>query len=53
VLDQILDNDAYVYRDWDMPAGADNNAAFAVRYTGYMDKNTEWGYADNVEVTGE
>jgi hypothetical protein len=52
-LDQILNNEACVYRDWDMPAGADNNASFAVRFTGSMDKNTEWAYADAVEVTGQ
>jgi hypothetical protein len=36
-----------------MPAGADDNASFALRFTANCDHNIEWVYADNVEVVGE
>jgi hypothetical protein len=52
LLDE-LNSETWVYRDWDMPAGADDNAAFALRFTGNADKNTEWANADNIEVTGQ
>jgi hypothetical protein len=53
LVEELLSNDVYLYRDWTLPAGAAGNADFGVRFTGDGDKNTEWGYADNVEVTGE
>jgi hypothetical protein len=52
VVDE-LNNETYLPRDWTLPAGAADNAAFAVRFTANADKNTEWGYADNIEVTGQ
>jgi hypothetical protein len=53
VIDELFSNDVYVLRDWTLPSGAENNPAFAVRFTGNAERNKEWGYADNVEVTGE
>jgi hypothetical protein len=53
VIDELLSNDIYVLRDWTLPAGAENNPDFAIRFTGNADRNKEWGYADNVEVTGQ
>jgi hypothetical protein len=53
LLDEIVSEGTFVYRDWDMPAGADDNASFAVRFTANCDHTIEWVYVDNVEVTGE
>jgi hypothetical protein len=53
VIDQMLSNDVYILRDWTLPSGAENNADFAIRFTGDSDRNKEWGYADIIEVTGE
>jgi hypothetical protein len=52
LLDELVSG-TWVYRDWDMPAGADDNAAFALRFTGNADKNTEWAHVDSIEVTAE
>jgi hypothetical protein len=53
VIDQLVSEGSYVYRDWTLPAGAEDNPAFAVRFTGDCNKNTEWGDVDSVEVTGQ
>jgi hypothetical protein len=53
VLDQLYSEATWTLRDWDMAAGADDNTGFALRFTAVANKNTEWAYADNVEVTGE
>jgi hypothetical protein len=50
-IDEITSS-TYVYRDWTLPA-AEDNPAFAVRFTGVCDKNTEWGNVDNIEVVGQ
>jgi hypothetical protein len=52
-VEQLYSEQVYVLRDWDMPAGADDNASFAVRFTTVANKNVEWAYADIVEVTGQ
>jgi hypothetical protein len=53
LLEDLYSEGSYTYRDWDMPAGADDNSDFGVRFTANCDKNVEWVYADNVEVTSE
>jgi hypothetical protein len=53
VIDNGISGSTWVSRDWTLPAGAENNADFAIRFTCHADKNTEWVDVDNVEVTGE
>jgi hypothetical protein len=52
VVDQLTDT-SYVLRDWTLPSGANDNADFAIRFTGDCDKNTEWADVDIIEVTGQ
>jgi sialate O-acetylesterase len=53
LVDQLASEGAYTVRDWDLPAGADNNANLAIRFTTVAGGNTEWGQADVIEVTGQ
>jgi hypothetical protein len=37
---------------WSLPAGADNNPDFKIRFTGDANKNQDIANLDNVELTG-
>ena len=53
LVEDLLSEGSYTYRDWTLPSGAANNPNFAVRFSSICNKNTEWGDVDNVEVTGQ
>jgi predicted phosphodiesterase len=53
LVEQLASEGSYTVRDWDLPAGADNNANFAIRFTTVANGNTEWGQVDIIEVTGQ
>jgi hypothetical protein len=49
---QLVNQGGYSPIDAALPAGAANNPNFKIRLSTNTDKNTEWAYLDNVELTG-